>query len=120
MADLNVCTFVGRLTKDAVTESIGSNGTQLTKFAIANNTGSGQYARTNFFNVQMWGKQGVALSPYLTKGKQVALTGVLENQKWTGNDGMQHDSWTLTANSLTLLADGGQKKAEVSQDEAVF
>lgn len=119
MSDLNVCTFVGRLTKDAVVESVGSKGTQITKFAIANNTGFGQYAKTNFFNVQVWGQQGVSLAQYLVKGKQVALSGALENQKWQGQDGVQHDSWTLTANSVTLLADsqksGGQ---EATRDEA--
>lgn len=118
MSDLNVCTFVGRLTKDAVVESVGSKGTQITKFAIANNTGFGQYAKTNFFNVQVWGQQGVSLAQYLVKGKQVALSGALENQKWQGQDGVQHDSWTLTANSVTLLADsqksGGQ---EATRDE---
>lgn len=105
MADLNSCSFTGRLTKDAETSVVGSKGTSLTKFSIANNTGFGQYERTNFFNCQMWGKAGEAVRQYLTKGKQVAVTGVLENQKWTGNDGVQHDSWTLTVSSVTLLAD---------------
>lgn len=105
MSDLNSCSFTGRVTKDAVVESIGAKGTQITKFSIANNTGFGQYAKTNFFNVQVWGKAGVAIAQYLTKGKQVAVTGALENQKWTGRDGLEHDSWSLTCQSVTLLAD---------------
>ena len=39
-----------------------------------------------------------------TKGKQIALTGVLESQKWTGQDGVQHEGWQLTASSVTLLS----------------
>lgn len=118
MADLNVCTFVGRVTKDATLDTVGSKGTQITKFSLANNTGFGEYARTNFFNVQVWGKQGASLTPYLVKGKQVAVSGTLENQKWTGNDGVSHDSWTLTANSVTLLADSSKQAAsESSQGE---
>lgn len=105
MADLNSCSFTGRVTKDAVVESVGVKGTMITKFSIANNTGFGQYAKANFFNVQVWGKAGAAISQYLTKGKQVAVTGQLENQKWTGKDGLEHDSWTLTCQSVTLLAD---------------
>ena len=81
MADLNSCSFTGRLTKDAEVVTVGAKGTQITKFSMANNTGFGTYARTNFFNVQIWGKAGVAVSQYLTKGKQVAVTGVLENNK---------------------------------------
>lgn len=119
MSDLNNCTFVGRLTKDATVENVGAKGTQITKFSIANNTGFGQYQRTNFFNVQMWGKAGAAVAPYLTKGKQIALSGMLENQKWTGQDGAQHDSWTLTANSVTLLADSKGGEQTVAAEEVV-
>lgn len=114
MSDLNSCSFTGRVTKDAVVESIGAKGTQITKFSIANNTGFGQYAKTNFFNVQVWGKAGVAIAEYLKKGKQVAVTGMLENQKWTGKDGLEHDSWNLTCQSVTLLADAKATTEPVS------
>lgn len=105
MSDLNSCSFTGRVVRDAIVDSVGAKGTQITKFSIANNTGFGQYEKTNFFNVQIWGKAGAAVSQYLTKGKQVAVTGMLENQKWTGKDGMERDSWCLTCSSVTLLAD---------------
>lgn len=105
MADLNSCSFTGRVTRDAVVETVGAKGAQITKFAIANNTGFGQYAKTNFFNVQVWGNAGTAISQYLTKGKQVAVAGTLECQKWTGKDGQGHESWNLSCNSVTLLAD---------------
>ena len=114
MSDLNSCSFTGRVTKDAVVESIGAKGTQVTKFSIANNTGFGQYAKTNFFNVQVWGKAGVAIAEYLKKGKQIAVTGMLENQKWTGKDGLEHDSWNLTCQSVTLLADAKATTEPVS------
>ena len=104
MADLNSCSLTGRLVKDAVVTSVGAKGTQLTKFSIANNTGFGDFAHTNFFNVQVWGKAGVAVAQYLTKGKQIALTGVLECQKWNGQDGTQRETWQLTASSVTLLS----------------
>ena len=114
MSDLNSCSFTGRVTKDAVVESIGAKGTQVTKFSIANNTGFGQYAKTNFFNVQVWGKAGVAIAEYLKRGKQIAVTGMLENQKWTGKDGLEHDSWNLTCQSVTLLADAKTTTEPVS------
>ena len=108
MAGWKSCSLTGRVTKDAVVESIGAKGTQITKFSIANNTGFGQYAKTNFFNVQVWGQAGAAVAQYLKKGKQVAVTGMLENAKWTGKDGLEHDSWTLTCQGVTLLADAKQ------------
>lgn len=118
MSDVNVCTFVGRCTRDAETSTVGSKGTSLTKWAIANNTGFGQYERTNFFNCQMWGKAGEGIRQYLTKGKQIAVTGTLENQKWTGDDGQSHDSWVLTVNQVTLLADAKNSTQQAVADAA--
>ena len=71
--------------------------------------------------MQIWGKAGVSVAPYLLKGKQVAVAGVLENQKWTGQDGQTHDNWVLTANGVSLLADGkGGEQKEATADEVTF
>ena len=119
MADLNSCSFTGRITRDAVVESVGAKGTQITKFSIANNTGFGQYAKANFFNVQVWGQAGAAVAQYLKRGKQVAVTGMLENAKWEGKDGLEHDSWTLTCQGVTLLADAKQSSGMVGTEERI-
>lgn len=105
MSDLNVCTFIGRVTRDAEMTVVGAKNTTIVKWGIANNTGFGQYEKTNFFNCQMWGKAGEAIKQYLVKGKQVAVTGELEDTSWTGNDGVKHQQWTLTVSKISLLAD---------------
>lgn len=105
MSDLNVCTFIGRVTRDAEMTTIVAKNTTIVKWGIANNTGFGQYEKTNFFNCQMWGKAGEAIKQYLVKGKQIAVTGKLEDTSWTGNDGVKHQQWTLTVSEVTLLAD---------------
>lgn len=122
MSDLNNCTFIGRVTRDAELTTVGAKGTSLVKWGIANNTGFGQYERTNFFNCQMWGKQGEGIRQYLIKGKQVAVSGTLENQQWTGNDGTKHDSWVLTVDKITLLADSKNASSveASSSEETVF
>lgn len=114
MSDLNNCTFIGRITRDAETQLVGAKNTSLTKWGIANNTGFGQYEKTNFFNCQMWGKQGESLKQYLVKGKQVAVAGTLEDTTWTGNDGEKHPQWTLTVNQVTLLADSKSVQDQVT------
>lgn len=122
MSDLNNCTFIGRCTRDAEMQVIGQKGTSLVKWAIANNTGFGQYENTNFINCQMWGKRGEGIMQYLKKGKQIAVAGVFENKKWTGNDGVQHDSWTLTVEQVTLLADssgGAPQVVKASTEEDI-
>lgn len=110
MSDLNNFTVIGRLTKDAEMSVVGQKNSTLVKFCIANNTGFGNYAKTNFINVQVWGKAGEAVFNYLKKGKQVALSGTFENSKWTGQDGVSHDNWVLTSQMVDLLADSKVEK----------
>lgn len=115
MSDMNVCTFIGRVTRDAETSAVGVKNTSLTKWGIANNTGFGQYEHTQFFNCQMWGKQGESIKQYLTKGKQICVTGMLEDTSWEGNDGVKHQQWILTVSQVSLLADahgGGAPRFE--------
>lgn len=118
MSDMNVCTFIGRVTRDAETSQVGAKGTSLTKWGIANNTGFGQYEKTNFFNCQMWGKQGESIKQYLVKGKQICVTGQLEDTSWTGNDGEKHQQWTLTVSQVSLLADSKNSVQQQVADAA--
>lgn len=114
MSDMNVCTFIGRITRDAETSMVGAKNTALTKWGIANNTGFGQYEKTNFFNCQMWGKQGESIKQYLTKGKQICVTGQLEDTSWEGQDGIKHQQWSLTVSQVTLLADSRSTQQQVA------
>lgn len=116
MADLNVCTFVGRLTKDAELKTVGAKATPLATFSIANNTGFGQYAKTQFFDCQMWGRSGESVVQYLTKGKQIAVTGTLEDNSYTNGTGQVVRAMRLTVTQLSLLADAKQPAKEASAD----
>lgn len=116
MSDLNNCAFVGRLTRDAEMKTIGNS--TLVTFAIANNTGFGQYACTNFIEVNAWGKQAASVVQYLKKGKQVAIAGTFEDKKWKDNAGVSHDKWTLTVNgAISMMADP-KSSSPVIQDTA--
>lgn len=125
MSDMNNCTFIGRITRDAEMQVVGAKNTTLVKWGIANNTGFGQYEKTNFFNCQMWGKQAESIKQYLVKGKQVCVSGQLEDTSWEGQDGTKHQQWTLTVNQLTLLSDSKnstqqQVNSVAKGDEVVY
>ena len=115
MSDISSFTCTGRLTRDAETKLVGAKNTLSCTFSIAVNTGYGQYAVTSFYNVQIWGQRGASIAEYLKKGKQIAVTGPLENKKYTGRDGQSHDNWTITANDITLLADS-KNSSGISHD----
>ena len=109
MADMNNLTVTGHLTRDAVIKTVGSGKTLLT-FDVANNIGFGDYAKTNFYTVNMWGEKGLKLAQYLKKGTHVGVIGEESLNTWTGKDGTEHMDRVITTMNVTFL--GGGKKSD--------
>lgn len=115
MSNLNCLTVVGRLTADAEVKHIGNS--EMVAFTIANNTGYGQYAYTNFFKCAAWGKQALSLVQYLKKGKEIGVCGVFENRIWIDQNGTRRDGWLLTVQGpINLMADPKTTSPESPQD----
>lgn len=115
MSDLNVCTFSGRLTKDAELKMIGAKQTPCVEFSIANNTGYGQYAKVSYFNVQVWGQSGQGVLPYLKKGQPVAVSGELTQNDWVDSNGGKHTMFRLSCSKVVLL--NSRSSNEAPQEE---
>src|SRR5208337_2437905 len=86
--DINRFITVGRLTGD-VELKYTPNGTAVARFGIAvgGKPKSDGSDSVSFFNVVVWGKGAENCSNYLSKGKQVALDGRLEQRSWVTQDG---------------------------------
>lgn len=113
MADLNNCTFTGRLTKDCLLKPVKQY--DVGEFSIAVN--GVKEEDTFFLKCTAWGKLATNLSKYLLKGKQVAVCGSLKLYHWTDRAGNDHDDWSLNCNSITLLGgknDAGREDIEES------
>ena len=109
MADVNSVVIVGRLTRDAELKYT-SGGTAVSKIGIAVNKrvkkGDEWTEQASFFDVTLWGKMAEGLNQYLVKGKQIAIEGELEQERWE-KDGQTHSKVTITASNVQLLG-GGQ------------
>jgi single-stranded DNA-binding protein len=91
------------LVRDAE-KKILPTGSTVVSFDIANNIGWGDNKKVVYVTVNMWGKSGDGVFPYLKKSNPVAVTGELEVQKWIGKaDGVEHSRLALSCNRLTLL-----------------
>lgn len=117
MSDLNNCSFIGRVTKDAELKHIGAKQTPCAEFTIANNTGYGQFEKTSYINVQLWGTSATNLISYLTKGKQVAVAGVFAQNDWVDSNGVKHSTWRLTADKCHPMASPKQASSDAPQAE---
>lgn len=104
MIDLNNVTMTGRLTGDAIQKQLPT-GSGLVEFSMANNTGFGDKKKCLFLKINLWGKSGTSVLPYLKKGKTVGVTGTLSLNKWTGQDGLEHSQVVVDCNQIVLLAD---------------
>lgn len=108
--DLNSVALVGRLTRDPEVKYTTSGVAKMSLSIAVNRSvkDNGQWKQeASFFDVVFWGKQAEALNQYLFKGKQIGVTGKLEQQRWTTQEGNK-SRIIINADSIQLLG-GGQE-----------
>jgi single-strand DNA-binding protein len=111
-------TIAGNIGKDAVTRRT-QNGDAVTGWSVGVEDRQGQEKRTIWFDCSLWGKRGESLSPYLTKGGKVSVSGELSTREHDGKTYL-----TIRADQVTLLGgkpEGGRDDAggSVYQDRAL-
>lgn len=127
--DLNQCNFIGRLSKDIELKYTAS-GSAVANFSIAcgddyKSKDGQKVEQTNWINVVAFGKLGEICAQYLTKGKQVYISGKQVTRKWQDKDGQDRYTTEIVANEMQLLgskSDGGKHDRPApdnSRDEPV-
>lgn len=111
MADLNSFAFTGRCTQDATIREIAS-GKKVLSVNVAVNTGYGDYKKTLFIKVQMWGERGEKVLGYLKKGQMIAGQGEMSRSEWTSKEGKQYVDFIVDVNNIQLLSSCSCKKDE--------
>lgn len=117
MTDVNSVNIIGRLTRDLGENDFGyiGTGTARANVSIAVNRSKKQgdewVDEVYYFDITIWGKTAENLKPYLTKGKQIGVSGHLKQDRWE-KDGQKHSRVSIVADNVQLL--GG--KSENSSD----
>ena len=109
MSDTNSIIIVGHLTRNQEV-TYTNTGKPVGKFGIAVNEKYGTVEKVYYFDITFWGKGAEALNQYLLKGKMVAVTGKLVQDRWE-KEGKAQSRVSITADKIQLLG-GGQKQAE--------
>ena len=81
---MNHCVFSGRIVADADTRYT-TNGTPISNFRIAVDSGYGEHKRTDFINCVLWKKE--QLAQHLTKGKAVIVSGEYQGREYDDRNG---------------------------------
>lgn len=120
MGSVNKVILVGNLGRDAEVRYT-PGGAAVARFSIATtevwNDKSGQrQERTEWHNIDLWGKQAESLSEYLVKGKQVYIEGRLQTDEYTDKEGQKKKSTKVRCERVVLLGGGGGRSGGGSMD----
>ena len=113
---MNVSTFAGRAGKAAELRKT-QGGDSVANFSLAVD----RFKKDDgplWVKVTLWGKQADGLTKYITKGKQLVVTGSVDLSSYETKDGETRTDLVLRANNVTLMG-GGEAAAEdeVEQNE---
>ena len=124
MTDLNHVIEIGRLTRDISERDFGytTGGTARLNLSIAVNRSEKRNGawqdKVSYFDVTVWGKTAENIKAYLHKGKQIAVDGYLDQQRWE-KDGVKYSKVVIIADNVQLLGgNDNQQSATQAQQPA--
>jgi single-strand DNA-binding protein len=111
MGSVNKVILVGNLGRDAEVRYT-PGGAAVAKFSVAttevwNDKAGQRQERTEWHNIDLWGKQAESLQEYLRKGKQIYLEGRLQTDEYTDKDGVKRKSTKVRCDRVVLLGSAG-------------
>lgn len=120
MSDINNVIVIGRLTKE-IELRYSQNGTAMTTISLAVNRSQkqsdGSWAEVaNFFDVQLFGKTAENVQKYSGKGRQLAVQGYLQQQRWQ-KDGNNYSKVVIVANSVQFVGSKDSNAANPNKIE---
>lgn len=112
---MNTGFFTGNIGRDAELRK-ASNGDPVANFPLAIEVGTKANPKTMWIDCSIWGKRAEAVSPYLVKGKKVAVIGRVSQDEYTKRDGTPGFRLQVSCNEIELLG-GGRDQDGASQHE---
>jgi len=119
---MNKIIIKGRLTRDPELKT-ANNGMELCKFTVAvdrRRKKDKEQQETDFFDCTAFGNTGVAISKYITKGREILVEGRMESNK-TEKDGVKRTFWGVTVDTFEFCgsrSDGSGAPAPVVDDQS--
>jgi single-strand DNA-binding protein len=112
---MNKIILSGRWSKD-IDLKYTPQGTAIAKSSIAVEDGYGDKKKTNFFDIEMWGKTAEATATYSSKGKKVLIEGRLKAEKWE-KEGKTYYGFKVVADQVEFIE---PKQKDATSQKEVF
>lgn len=109
----NKVILMGNLTTDPELRTT-LNGQNLASFTLAinrtwNNANGERQEETSFINCTAWGKTGETISKYVSKGRQLLVSGRLQQRTWQDKDtGKNRSAIDVIVEEFSFISDGNR------------
>jgi single-strand DNA-binding protein len=107
----NKVILLGNLTADPETRTTPS-GQSVTSFSLAinrtwNDANGQRQEETSFINCTAWGQRGETIAKYVGKGRQLLVSGRLQQRSWDDKDtGKKRSSIDVVVEEFSFVSDG--------------
>ena len=108
---MNHICIIGNATKD--TELYEAKETDISTTYVAVN--GYKEDETDFFTVKAFGDLAIVFAKYVTKGKKVAVTGVMRSRKYEDKDGKTQTVWEIYAKTVEFLSPAEKEDEKPTQ-----
>ena len=123
----NKVILMGNLTSDPETRTT-PNGQNVTSFSLAinrtwNNANGERQEETSFINCTAWGRTGETIAKYVQKGRQLLVSGRLQQRTWQDKDtGKNRSAIDVVVEEFSFVSDGnrGGNSAPTTSNEPVI
>ena len=102
---MNKWVGIGRLTADPTLNFAAGTGTAVCRFTLAV-TRPFKKDETDFINCIAFGKTGETIAQYLTKGRQLAVTGSIRTGSYDAKDGTKRYTTDIIVDSFEFIENG--------------
>ena len=114
---MNKVILLGRLTRDPeVRYTQSDEPLAVCRFGIAVDRPYRRNANANdptadFFNCTMFGKRGETISQYFRKGNKICVSGRLQNNEWTDNQGNRRINTDIIVDDFDFVESKSERSA---------
>jgi len=114
---MNSINVIGRLTQDPKDKlRYTQQGTAVCNVSIAVDD-SYKDDQTHFFEIVCWGKRAENVAEYLDKGRKVAVTGELKQNRWENEQGQNRSKVVINARNVQFLDYGDNDKQSEEEEQ---
>lgn len=108
---MNKVVLVGRLTKDPELRFAAGTGTATCRFTVAVNRF--KKGEADFINCVAWNKTAETIAQYLTKGREIAVSGSIRTGSYDAQDGTKRYTTDVNVESFDFI--GSKEISDVNQ-----